>query len=105
MKVTLIVSSIAIFLTLFLYTIIGTPTRVDEIKAIAPESIKQRGWKILRYEGYQYGSWAKHGGKVWYHVADTTNPNVQYRVHLTLWDGELQYYYAAPEVLQRIEIN
>ena len=65
----------------------------------------ERNWKILRYEGYQYGSWYNHGGKVWYHVANIDNPNIQYRVYITIWDGELQYNYNGPEQLSRIDLN
>lgn len=98
--------STIIALSLFtVYTLVGTSGNVDEIKRMAPESIKERGWKILRYEGFQYGSWGKHGGKVWYHVADTLNPNIQYRIHITMWNNELQYYYGEPETLQRVEVD
>jgi len=88
-----------------MYSIIGTSSRVDYIKQIAPSEIQKRGWKIVRYEGFQYGSWSNHGGKVWYHVADTTNSSIQYRVYITMWNSELQYYYKQPEVLQRIEVD
>ena len=87
------------------YSVIGTDWKVDAIKSKAPSEIKKRGWKILRYEGFQYGSWGEHGGKVWYHVADTLNPSIQYRVFITMWNNELQYHYGAPEVLQRIEVD
>lgn len=87
------------------YSVIGTDGKVDAIKSKAPSEIEKRGWKILRYEGFQYGSWSRHGGKVWYHVADTLNPSIQYRVFITMWNDELQYHYGAPEVLQRIEVD
>ncbi|WP_209391262.1 hypothetical protein [Chryseobacterium sp. RR2-3-20] len=87
------------------YSVIGTDGKVDAIKSKAPYEIKKRGWKILRYEGFQYGSWGEHGGKVWYHVADTLNPSIQYRVFITMWNNELQYHYGSPEVLQRIEVD
>ena len=87
------------------YSVIGTDEKVEAIKSKAPSEIEKRGWKILRYEGFQYGSWSNHGGKVWYHVADILNPSIQYRVYITMWDGELQYYYGEPEVLQRIEVD
>jgi len=87
------------------YTIVGSPSRVDEIKERAPNGMSERGWKILRYEGWQYGSWYNHGGKVWYHVANLDNPTIQYRVYVTLWDDELHFAYGSPEKLQRIEVN
>lgn len=87
------------------YGLVGTGTKVDEIKTEAPIAIEKRGWKILRYEGYQWGSFAKHGGKVWYHVCNSDNPNIQYRVHVTKWGGELHFYYNEPETLQRVNAN
>jgi hypothetical protein len=87
------------------YGIIGVGTRVDEIKAKAPADIEARGWKIKRYEGYQWGSYCNHGGKVWYHVEDVNNPNVQYRVYVTKWGNELHYTYNEPEKLSRIEVK
>jgi hypothetical protein len=87
------------------YSIIGTASRVEHIKDVAPSEIQKRGWRIVRYEGFQYGSWSYHGGKVWYHVADTANSSIQYRVFITMWNDELQYYYKQPETLQRVEID
>jgi len=87
------------------YTLIGTNGNVDVIKQKAPQAIIERGWELMRYEGYQYGSWSKHGGKVWYHVRDKQNPNIQYRVHVTMWNNELQFYYREPEQLSRVQVN
>lgn len=87
------------------YTLVGTNGRVQTIKEMAPQQMDERNWKIIRYEGYQYGSWNNHGGKVWYHVANIDNPNIQYRVYVTLWDGELQWHYNEPEVLNRLELK
>lgn len=88
-----------------LYGIIGTSTRVDEIKNRMPKEMESRNWQILRYEGYQLGSFTYHGGKVWYHVANKENPNIQYRVFVTLWNNELHFYYNEPETLVRAEIK
>jgi len=87
------------------YSIIGTGTRVDEIRAKVPESIAGRSWKIIRYEGYQYGSWCNHGGKVWYHVKDLKQKNTYYRVYVTIWGNELQYNYGEPETLNRVDLE
>jgi len=103
MKIILTLSSI--LLVLALYTLIGTCGDVNKIKELSPHQMELRNWKILRYEGFQYGSWRYHGGKVWYHVADRDNPAIQYRVFVTLWNNELQFYYEQPEILQRIELN
>jgi hypothetical protein len=87
------------------YTKIGTSTRVVEIKERIPEAMTQRGWKILRYEGYQLGSWGHHGGKVWYHVQNIDNENIQYRVFVTLWGDELHFTYGEPEKLNRVDVS
>lgn len=103
-KLTTIISILIISLLLS-YTLIGTSYNVDKIKSLAPLEMFKRNWKILRYEGFQYGSWDENGGKVWYHVCNIDNPNIQYRVKITLWNNELQYYYGQPEILQRIELK
>ena len=89
--------------TILIYSIVGVSTRVDEIKARAPTALEEKGLNVIRYEGYQFGSWSRHGGKVWYLVKDATREGVYYRVNISLWDDELQYYYSAPEKL--IQIN
>lgn len=97
---------IVIFIISFcLYAIIGTGERVDDIKRRAPDEIKDRNWEILRYEGWQYGSFFNHGGKVWYHVRNTDDHDIQYRVYVTLWGGELHYYYKQPEKLERNNVK
>src|ERR1700759_5175644 len=89
----LIILGIILVLGLILYSCIGSDSKVKEIKQKAPSEMISKNWKILRYEGFQYGSWGYHGGKVWYHVANIDNPNIQYRVFITMWNGELQYTY------------
>lgn len=101
------IKSIALILIIgtVIYTVTGVPTRVETIKQIAPNEIEKRKWEILRYEGYQYGSWSRHGGKVWYHVKDTSIPNTYYRVFVTLWGDELHFHYDGPEELKRIDVD
>ena len=87
------------------YTIVGTSTNVEAIKKLAPSEMTKRNWTIIGYEGFQYGSWWHNGGKVWYHVCNTDNPSIQYRVNVSMWNGELQYYYGQPEILQRFNLG
>lgn len=94
-----------ILIALALYSVIGTGENVSEIKRVAPAEVAARNWKILRYEGHQWGSWAKHGEYCWYHVCNADNPNIQYRVRVSLWNGELQFWYNEPEKLQRLNVN
>ena len=105
MKNVLLTILIIFTIAIIGYSIVGTSGNVEKIKKIAPFEMQKRNWKILRYEGFQYGSWGQNGGKVWYHVADTLNPSIQYRVFITMWNNELQYHYGSPEVLQRIEVD
>jgi len=88
-----------------LYVIIGTSGNVDEIRQIAPLEMESKGWEILRYEGFEYGSLNKHGGYAWYHVVNKDNKSIQYRVHISMWGGELQYYYGKPETLNRLDVS
>lgn len=99
------VSVIMMFIAFFLYSAVGTSGSVEEIKRIAPAAMKSRNWEIIRYEGWQYGSFDSHGGKVWYHVRNIDNHSIQYRVYITLWAGELHYMYGKPEPLSRVNID
>lgn len=105
MKNFLVTLLIIAVITLIGYSLIGTKGNISELKRRVPLEVEQRNWKILRYEGFQYGSWSCHGGSVWYHVCNIDNPNIQYRVSVTLWNDELQWYYGEPEILNRIEIK
>lgn len=100
-----LITCIVVIATLVSYSLIGISGRVEEIKKRVPKEMEQRNWKILRYEGYEYGSWGHHGGKVWYHVANIDNTEIQYRVYVTLWENELMFYYGNPEVLTRLDIQ
>ena len=96
---------ISVVVAITLYAAIGTGTRVEKIKEMAPADIAQRGWEIVRYEGYQLGSFCNHGGKVWYHVRQKDEPTKQYRVYITLWAGELHYTYGEPEVKKVVTVD
>jgi hypothetical protein len=100
-----LIGFILLVVGLLAYSMVGTSGKVDEIKKKAPSEMAPRNWKILRYEGFEYGSWGNHGGKVWYHVANIDDPSIQYRVFITMWNGELQYHYGAPETLNRIDVK
>ncbi len=105
MKTAITLFCILSFIGLIGYTIIGTSGNIDEIKRKAPLEMSYRNWKILRYEGYEYGSWNIHGGRVWYHVCNIDDNDIQYRVGIAMWNNELQYYYNSPEILNRINIQ
>lgn len=105
MKKIFSIIGIVFFVIILSYSLIGTATRVDRIKELVPQKVAERGWEIIRYEGYQYGSWDHHGGTCWYHVRNIDNHNIQYRVRVSIWNGELQWYYGAPEKLLRFDIE
>jgi len=90
---------------LFIYTNIGTCENVGKIKALVPKAFQERNWKIVRYDGFEYGSWNKHGGCVWYHVANIDNPAIQYCVNVALWNNELQFYYNKPELIEQTKLS
>ena len=96
---------ICLLVAFFYYAIVGTDGNIDEIRARAPGEMPDRGWEIMRDEGYQYGNFGKHGGYVWYHVRNTDNHTVQYRVRVTLWNDNLEYWYGAPEKLNRFNVT
>jgi hypothetical protein len=90
-------SLITVVIMLIGYSIVGTGEKVNDIREKAPTEMSERNWRIIRYEGFEYGSWGNHGGKVWYHVENIDNKNIQYRVFVTTWNNELQWHYGQPE--------
>jgi len=102
----IVVCGVVVLVCVFgVYSCVGTSHNVDKIREAAPLEIEQKGYEILRYEGWQYGSFGHHGGKVWYHVKDSSRDNVYYRMFVTMWNGELHLYYNAPEKTQNVNIS
>jgi hypothetical protein len=99
-----LIGSIMVVGTIAYYSLVGTEGRVSEIKERAIKEIPETGWNILRYQGYQRGSWARHGGKVWYHVENADNPSNRYNIYVTLWRGKLRYHYGSPDTKNRMGI-
>lgn len=100
-----ITSIVLLIIAFFYYAIVGTHGNIEAIRATAPSEIPDRGWEIMRDEGYQYGSFGKHGGRVWYHVRNIDDHSIQYRVQVTMWDGKLEYWYKDPEKLSRFNVE
>lgn len=103
MKTILLLFLVAI--PLITYSIVGTEERVSKLKILAPKELEARNFNILRYEGYERGSWCYHGGKVWYHVEEKTNPNIRYRIFCTLWNNEVHLYYAYTENINNLQVK
>lgn len=101
---SLIILSIAL-MSICQYGIIGTSGNVERIKTLIEPAMQERGWKIIRYDGYQWGSFKRHGGTCWYHVCNKNNNNIQYQVGVSLWGDELQFWYGEPETLNRVDLK
>lgn len=104
MKTTLL-TTLSIVILLITYTIVGTGSRVPEIERRAPAELEKMGFRILRCDGYQWNSWSKHGGVVWYHVAEKENPAIRYRIQCVLWAGKLQLYYGNAERVENLQLS
>jgi uncharacterized protein YceK len=64
-------------------------SRVDDIKQHAEEVWNKNGFKVIGYEGYQWGSFDSWGGKVWYIVE---KDNTIFHGALTKWGDEYHTY-------------
>lgn len=102
--IILIVCLVSPVIVFPMYCMIGTNGNIPEILARAPGEMPNRGWEILRYEGYEYDNFGRHGGVAWYHVRNIDNHSIQYRVRVSLWDGQLEYTYGEPERLSRFNL-
>jgi hypothetical protein len=76
-------------LTIALTLTACSASRVDDIKQHAEEIWNKNGFKVIGYEGYQYGSFDTFGGKVWYIVQ---KDNTLFHGALTKWGDEYHTY-------------
>lgn len=65
---------------------------VPEIKAAAPEVIRQAGFTIVGYEGYQWGAFDTFGGKVWYTFKRNPDNGIIYHGAVVKWGNEYHLY-------------
>lgn len=65
---------------------------VDNIKAAAPKVWADAGYEIVGYEGYQIGSPATPGGRVWYVVTRKGDKRILYTGFLSKWGDEYHIY-------------
>ena len=63
---------------------------VEKIKKIAPNFLKERGYKIVSYDGYQCDFLAIQGGFVYYQVKDSDG--YLYSLGISEWKGEYHIY-------------
>jgi len=76
-------------MVLIAFVIGGCTVDVAELKEAGPKYFTDIGYKVLAYEGYQWGIW---GGKVWFLVEDTTR-GLRYSHYLIKRGGEIHWYY------------
>jgi len=63
---------------------------VEKIKKVAPSYLKERGYKIVSYDGYECDFLAIQGGFVWYQVKDSDG--YLYNLAISEWRGEYHIY-------------
>jgi len=76
-------------LTIALTLTACSASRVDDIKQHAEEVWNKNGFKVIGYEGYQWGTADAWGGKVWYIVQ---KDNTLFHGALTKWGDEYHTY-------------
>jgi len=78
------------YLFLILFLLSGcTSHRVDDIKLHAEKTFNQAGFKVIGYEGYEYGFIQTYGGCVWY----TLDRNgITYDACISKWGDEYHIY-------------
>jgi hypothetical protein len=81
MKKSILIFAMTAFLT-------SCTRDVDSTKKEAPEFFKERGYKIVSYDGYTTGLFS--GGTVWYVVKDSSG--FIYSLAIQEWWGELHIY-------------
>ncbi len=76
---------------LLLITLTSCYRDIEGIKKKAPEFLKERGYEIISYDGYESNlSMGFNGGFAAYQVKD--NKGFVYTLEICEWDGEYQIY-------------
>lgn len=81
MKKTILIFALTTFLT-------SCFRDVESTKKEAPEFLKERGYRIISYDGYESDVFS--GGTVWYVVKDSSD--YVYSLAIQEWWGELHVY-------------
>jgi len=72
------------------------PVNLNEVKAAAPKTWEQAGYKIVGYEGFQWGHWfwGNYGGaEVWYSLKRHPKDNgIIYTGSIKRWGDEFHIY-------------
>ena len=63
---------------------------ITEIKVAAPEFLKERGYRIVSYDGYNSEDCGIQGGLCWYQVKDSDG--YLYTLGISEWRGEYHIY-------------
>lgn len=85
---TLIATTLAVAFVLGVTT--SCTRNVPAAKACAPEAIRQAGFEIVGYEGYQVSIF--YGGFSWYTIRRVPDNGIIYEVAVSPWNGECHLY-------------
>jgi hypothetical protein len=69
---------------------------LQDVKDKAPEVWKQNGFKVVGYEGYQWGKWgifSSYGGaRVWHRLENIPDNGIIYSGYIQRWGKEYHIY-------------
>lgn len=76
--------------------IFGATENLDYVKQNAADKWSRQGFKVIDYEGYQWG-WglpgvAKGGAHVWYRLKRDPDNGIIYSGHLQRWGNEIHVF-------------
>ena len=67
-------------------------SNVDQIKANAAPTIKQAGFEITGYQGYEWTGGGRWGGCVWYTMRKQPDTGTTYHGCVSKWGDEYHIY-------------
>lgn len=90
---TLLITLAALFASWLVFLGIGTPANKEYVEARAIERLEKAGFKVVGYEGYQWGGTitpTRGGARCWYLIE---RDGILYNCWLQRWSNEpLQIY-------------
>lgn len=85
------------YLTIFIGLFLAgcSSGNLEYVKEKAEHKWEKQGYKVLDYEGYEWGFWGLNnygGAKVWYRLRRLDNLCLSYSGYLQRWGDELHVY-------------